>query len=52
MFPLDVRIGNVFIPFYEGIYFLVSIAVGLVVGTRRLERQGIRFCKEESMRSN
>jgi len=40
MFPVHIEIGSLFMPFYEGAYFAISLLIGLLLATRILEKNG------------
>lgn len=42
MFPIHLNLGSFHMFFYEGLYFALSIGLGMLLGFRTLERQGFK----------
>ena len=41
MFPVHLRMGPLFMPFYEGLYFALSVLLGIVAGSKLLARNNV-----------
>lgn len=45
MLPLHIAIGDIVLPFYEGLYFAISIGFGLFLGAKAVKGRGL--CDED-----